>query len=67
MEKKNLYAAQDRWDAQNCTRINLKLNHNTDADILAALEEAPSKQGLIKKAIRHYIASVTSSSETTDK
>lgn len=61
MEKKNIYAAQDRWDAKNCTRINLKLNHNTDADILEALEAAPSKQGLIKEAIRQYLKAATNS------
>ena len=29
------------WMAQNTTMVGLRLNHNTDADILAALEGAP--------------------------
>lgn len=47
--------AKDRWDANNCTRMNLKFNNRTDADILQALRDAPSKQGLIKDAIRYYL------------
>ena len=52
MENKKKYAAQNKWSAEHCTRIQLKLNNNTDADILAALDAASSKQGLIKEALR---------------
>lgn len=37
-------------------RFGLKLNINTDADIIAALEAQPSMQGFVKNAIRAYIA-----------
>lgn len=47
--------AKDIWDSKNCTRMNLKFNNRTDADILQALRDAPSKQGLIKDAIRYYL------------
>lgn len=50
----NKYAPQARYDAANTTRITIKLNRRTDADILAALDAAESKAGLIKKALRAY-------------
>lgn len=49
------YTRQARYDAANAVRINIKLNRKTDADILAALEAAESKNGLIRQAIREYI------------
>ena len=54
MDVKKKNATHDRWDAENCVRTNVKFNRNTDADILALLDAAPSKQGLIKEAIRFY-------------
>lgn len=45
---------QARYDAANCVKLCLKLNKKTDADILEALDKAPSKQGLIKEALRNY-------------
>ena len=43
------------WDAANTTRIYLKLNNKTDADILSKLREQPSMQGYIKVLIRKDI------------
>ena len=40
-----------RWDAENTTMVSLKLNNNTDADILAALE-GKARQTEIKRLIR---------------
>lgn len=48
------YASQARYDAANTTRITIKLNLKTDADILQQLEKADSKAGLIKSALRAY-------------
>lgn len=48
------YAPQARYDAANTIKITIKLNRRTDADILARLEAAKSKQGLIKSALRAY-------------
>ena len=48
--------AKMKWNKDNTTRVHLKLNNNTDKDILAKLNEVPSKQGYIKKLIRDDIA-----------
>lgn len=44
--------AQARYDAKATSRVFLKLNKKTDADILARLDEVESKQGYIKSLIR---------------
>lgn len=44
-----------RYDAANTLRISIKLNRNTDADLVKALEETDNKQQLIKDAVRAYI------------
>ena len=36
----------------NVTRITLNLNHNTDADILAYLQQADNKQKFLKDLVR---------------
>ena len=41
-----------RYDAKNTTRVILKLNKTTDADILRALDASGNKQGYIKALIR---------------
>lgn len=43
---------QKRYDDKATTRIGLKLNNVTDADILKKLESVNSKQGYIKSLIR---------------
>lgn len=43
---------QRRYDDANTTRVALKLNNKTDADIIARLNEQESKQGYIKELIR---------------
>lgn len=43
------------YDARTAYKVGLKLNRNTDADIIAALDAAPNKQALIKEALRAYI------------
>lgn len=48
--------AKIRYDAKTAVYFSLKLNRNTDADIIAALDAAPNKQALIKEALRAYIA-----------
>ena len=55
--------ANARYDAVHTQFIGLKLNTGTDSDILQWIETQPSKQGAIKTAIRHYLASVTSTDE----
>ena len=55
MKSKAYKAAQARYDKSRCTRVNLKLNNNTDADIISKLDSVPSKQGYIKGLIRKDI------------
>lgn len=47
--------ARTQWTKENTTRVVLKLNNHTDADILDRLETVESKQGYIKKALRAYM------------
>ena len=48
--------AKKMWIAEHTTRIVMKLNNNTDRDILEKLSNVPSKQGYIKTLIREDIA-----------
>lgn len=41
-----------KYDAENTTKVVMKLNKKTDADILQKLAEVESKQGYIKELIR---------------
>lgn len=50
-------AAIQRYDAANTRQIHLKLNLNTDADILEHLKEQESIQGYIKELIRRDMGS----------
>ena len=51
---------QSEWKAKNTTLITIRLNHNTDTDLLSYLETVQNKQGLMKQLLRNHIASVTS-------
>ena len=46
---------QQRYEKKNVTQVIMKLNKNTDADILEKLDSVPSKQGYIKSLIRNDI------------
>lgn len=48
--------AKEKYDAKTAVQIKLKLNKNTDADILELLEKIENKQGYIKDLIRADIA-----------
>ena len=49
----NKYKA--KYDAANTTQVKLKLNLNTDADIIDFLNRSDNKQGTIKQLIRAEI------------
>ena len=49
------HRAQEKYDAANTKQIRLKLNLNTDKDILEWLDKQPTKQGAIKALIRDAI------------
>ncbi len=54
VDKDTRNAQKAAWDRSNTTYQTIKLNHNTDADILDMLAKTNNKQGLIKKALREY-------------
>lgn len=41
-----------KYDEENTVQLNIKLNKNTDSDILEILEAVTNKQGFIKELIR---------------
>ena len=41
-----------KYDEENTVQFNIKLNKNTDSDILEILEAVTNKQGFIKELIR---------------
>lgn len=41
-----------KYDRENTKRVYIKLNKNTDSDILYYLDSKPNKQGYIKELIR---------------
>ena len=45
-----------RFDALNCVKFGIKLNKRTDAELIELLQSVESKQGLIRQALREYIA-----------
>lgn len=47
--------AKKKWVREHTTVYRMKLNHNTDADIIEKLESVESKQGYIKELIRKDI------------
>ena len=51
------YKRHINYEKNNVFRISLKLNKTTDADIIAAIESSPNKNGFMKTAIRAYIES----------
>ena len=49
--------AQAKYDRANTKQVAIKLNRNTDADILAWLASIGNVQGYIKRLIREAMAS----------
>lgn len=47
--------SKTRWDKENTVVITMKLNKNTDADIIEKLESVDNKQGYIKRLIREDV------------
>lgn len=54
-KKQRLKEQKAAWDKANTKMIPVKLQHRTDADILAYLE-GESRQTIIKAALREYMA-----------
>lgn len=45
-----------KYDKEHTTTILIKLNNNTDADLIEYLNASGNKQGTIKAALREYIS-----------
>lgn len=45
--------AQIAWNEAHTTRVVMRLNYKTDADILSKLESVGNKQGYVKELIRN--------------
>lgn len=43
------------WCKEHTTQFKLRLNNNTDADIIEFLKSLPNKQGFLKELIRKEI------------
>ena len=56
MASKAQTEAVKRYQERNTRLMSIRLNLNTDADIIQRLEEVDSKQGYIKKLIRQDMA-----------
>ena len=55
IEKKNKYAAQEKYEAANVRRVVIKLNKNTDKDIISVLDENKPLSTQLKQLIRKGI------------
>lgn len=44
--------AKKRWDKENTRFIGLKLNKNTDAELIKKLESVPNRQGYLKELMK---------------
>ena len=55
MSNESKYASQNKYDKNNTVQIKMKLNKNTDADILEFLETMENRQGYLKELIRNDI------------
>ena len=53
MTSKSQLRATAKYDKQNTKQVVLKLNLNSDADILAKLDDEKNKQGYIKSLVRN--------------
>lgn len=55
MVKESQKRASEKYDAANTVQVKIKLNKNTDADVIEKLDKSGNKQGYIKGLIREDI------------
>lgn len=58
MTSKSQLKAQAKYDKNNTKQVMLKLNINSDADILAKLSNEKNKQGYIKELVRNDMRNI---------
>ena len=59
--------ANAKYDKAHTTGVFLKLNKETDKDILEKLSSVSNRQGYIKNLIRHDIGSVPKTTESEEE
>ena len=47
--------SEEKWKREHTTRIHLRLNNNTDKELIEFLNSTPNRQGLIKQLLNEYI------------
>ena len=55
-DTKKRNARQNNWIKENTKKISFNLMLKGDADVIEMLEKSDNKAGLIKKALRFYLA-----------
>ena len=63
MASESRIRANAKYDSTHCTGLYLKLNNETDKDILEKLSSVSNRQGYIKNLIRKDIARTDSESK----
>jgi len=59
--------AKKRWIKENTTMIHIKLNHNTDQDLLEFFETLDNRAGFIKQLVRDYLKTRSESAQPTEE
>ena len=57
---KKTLSPKEMYDKHNTVKVTIKLNLNTDKDILDYLDKSGNKQGTIKRLIREDMARINS-------
>ena len=55
MQAEKKMTAKQRYDAKTAVHYRIKLNKNTDMELINKLESVPNKQGYIKSCIKKMI------------
>lgn len=57
------YEAQSRYDKKNTVSYSMKLNKNTDADVITHMDRQDNKQGYLKNLVIHDMIRVSNKRE----
>lgn len=57
------YEAQSRYDKKNTVSYSMKLNKNTDADVIMHMDRQDNKQGYLKNLVIHDMIKISNNRE----
>lgn len=57
------YEAQSRYDKKNTVSYSMKLNKNTDADVIMHMDRQDNKQGYLKNLVIHDMIRLSNNRE----